>query len=258
MMRRLAAALSIIAALSAPAAAETVTTAVSSPTVSVSSNFTGTDIVVFGDVERDAATVSRGAEGYDVVVIVSGPGEAVVTRRKERIVGIWINRDSRTYVGVPSYYAVLANRPLDKVTTPELLDKLHLGIDNLVIPTGGNPTAEESRADGDFMEAFRRLKQKSGLYLTDATGVEFLSSTLFKASLHLPANVPVGELRADVFLFRDGALLARQTQTINITKIGFEQFTYEAAYNYALIYGIAAVLLAYFTGWLAGVLFKKD
>ncbi len=257
-MRRLAASLAIAAALMAPAAAETVTTAVSSPTISVSSNFTGTDIVVFGDVERDAATVSRGAEGYDVVVIVSGPGEAVVTRRKERILGIWINRDARTYVGVPSYYAVLANRPLEEITSPELLKKLHLGIDHLVIPTGGDPTVAPSRADNDFLDAFRRLKQKSGLYLSDMTGVEFLSSTLFKASLYLPANVPVGELRADVFLFRDGALLARKTQTIDIVKVGFEQFTYEAAYNYALLYGIAAVLLAYLTGWLAGVLFRKD
>ena len=251
-------ALASVLTLCGGARAETLTTAVSSPTISITSNFTGTDIVVFGNIERDAETVSRGARGYDVVVIVAGPGEAVVTRRKERVFGIWINRESRTFVGVPSYYAVLSNRQLDEITTPELLEKLHLGIEHLVIPNGLDPTAEPSRNDTEFMAAFRRLKRKTGLYLSDPAGVEFLSPTLFRARLHLPANTPVGALRADVHLFRDGAPLDRKSETINIVKIGFEQWSYRAAHDFALLYGIAAVLLAYLTGWLAGILFKKD
>ena len=43
-----------------------------------------------------------------------------------------------------------------------------------------------------------------------------------------------------------------------MAKIGFEQVTFELAQNYPLVYGVLAVILAIFTGWLAGVIFKKD
>ncbi len=35
------------------------------------------------------------ARGYDLVVTVTGPQQTVVTRRKERVLGIWVNVDSR-------------------------------------------------------------------------------------------------------------------------------------------------------------------
>ena len=49
----------IVALALSRAGAESLVTAVSSDTVSIESNFTGTEIVVFGTIERDARTVSR-------------------------------------------------------------------------------------------------------------------------------------------------------------------------------------------------------
>ena len=38
----------------------------------------------------------------------------------------------------------------------------------------------------------------------------------------------------------------------------FEQLTFTFAHDEAFIYGVACVALALFTGWLAGVLFRRD
>ena len=45
--------------------------------------------------------------GYDIVVTVTGPRQTLRTRRKERVLGIWVNVDSREFVNAPSYLAVL-------------------------------------------------------------------------------------------------------------------------------------------------------
>src|SRR5687767_15926074 len=95
----------MLAAAAPPAQAERLITTLSTSRVLISSNFTGADVVLFGSVERDAQTVARRG-GYDIVVTVTGPRETIVTYRKERVFGIWVNADSRTFVKAPSYLTV--------------------------------------------------------------------------------------------------------------------------------------------------------
>ena len=52
---------------------------------------------------------------YDIVATVSGPRETLVVRRKDRMFGIWANADSRTFVEVPSYLAMLSTRPAEEI-----------------------------------------------------------------------------------------------------------------------------------------------
>jgi len=94
--------LALVAAFSAaqPAAAERLISALSTSRVLITSNFTGADVVLFGSVERDAQTVSRRG-GYDIVVTVTGPRETIVTFRKQRVAGIWVNAESRSFVVFP-------------------------------------------------------------------------------------------------------------------------------------------------------------
>ena len=39
----------------------------------------------------------------------------MVTRRKERVLGIWVNTESRAFLDVPTYLAVLSNQPLEEI-----------------------------------------------------------------------------------------------------------------------------------------------
>src|SRR5690348_11961628 len=117
---------------SGQAAAERLVSSLSVHRVMITQSFTGLDLVLFGTVERDAATVQR-RSGYDLVVTVSGPRESFVTRRKERVAGIWVNADSRSFIEVPSYLAVLTTRPLDAFTNAETQSRLQLGFNRILL-----------------------------------------------------------------------------------------------------------------------------
>lgn len=240
-----------------PASAESLVTITSTSVVNITSNFAGTEITVFGAIERDRSTVSRAGE-YRMAVQVFGPRETVVTRRKERFLGIWVNRTARTYVDVPSFYAVLTTGPIADVATPEALKRHQVGIENLLLPERPDARAPQEPGDPDFRAAFLRLKLRSGLYQELPGAVTFPTPTLFRATVPIPANVPVGHYRVQVLLFQEGLPLAEHSSDVVVSKTGFEQFMFEAAFRLPFVYGIATVLLAIATGWLAGVVFRRD
>ena len=101
------------------ARAEHLIVSVSNHRVTVTPNYSGEELVLFGSVERDGNTPAP-RTGYNLVVTVSGPRVDMVTRRKERRFGIWVNTDSRQFLQVPAYLAVFANRPLDKIAAPDI------------------------------------------------------------------------------------------------------------------------------------------
>lgn len=252
--RHLAAAVVFAVALGAPAGAETLFTALSHDRISISSNFTGTQVVVFGTIERDAQTVARSGN-YDVVVTVSGPETTVVTRRKERIAGVWINHGSEVVQNVPSFLAIHATRPLEEIAVDTLRARIGLGLDMLPINAEPSPVPPVRT---DYETSFLRLMQEEHRYVQVEDGVEFLGAQLFRATVSLPATVSVGTYTATVRLFRDGALLATKSGPLSIGKVGFEAHVSEFSRDYGLLYGIATVLIAVVTGWLAGVIFRKD
>lgn len=260
-LSRLVSALAIGAAalLGAPGlpAAETLVAATSTSTVMINSNFAGTDITVFGTIDRDAATVSR-VRGYDVAVILTGPKETVVTRRKERSLGIWVNRANRTYVEVPSFYAALTSAPLKGLADPATLRRLQIGTDNIILPERIAGGVEIDAGDGEFRRAFLRLKTHAGLYADYPSGTTFIAPNLFRATVPIPANVPVGRYRVRIVLLSDGQPLTETAMELDVVKAGFEQQMFELATHSSLVYGLGAVILALFTGWLAGVVFRRD
>lgn len=256
--RRAAIALAVIACIfAAPAArAERLVSSLSTHQVLIASNFTGTEIVLFGSVERDAATATRRG-GYDLVVTVTGPREQVVARKKERVFGIWTNAASRNFNSAPAYLAVLSNRPLDAVAPSDLLQRLEVGFPN--IPLSHAPAgAQRPILHDEFRDAVIRLKNEHGLYREQNNAVTFLTPNLFRASIILPAVAPLGTYDVDLRLFADGTPLARTNSALEIVKVGVEQFVATAARDHALLYGLATTLMALLTGWIASIVFRRD
>jgi uncharacterized protein (TIGR02186 family) len=253
-MRR-AAILLVLMILATPAAAESLTVSLSAHRVIITSNFTGTDVVLFGTVGRDASTVSR-VGAYDVVVTLRGPSHAVVLREKERKAGFWVNWGQLTFPDVPDYLAVVSSRPLTDIAGPQLRDRLRLGLhENVVLPASGRLSGPELMRNRDSLI---RLKQSERRFIANATGVTFLNDTLFRASLPLPANVPIGAFEAEVRLFSGGVPLATQTTALEVVKAGFEADVADLARETPWIYGLVAALLAIGCGWLASVAFRRD
>jgi uncharacterized protein (TIGR02186 family) len=253
----LVAALTALAWSAAPAAGERLIASLSNHRVVVTSNFTGDELVLFGAIEQDTASRPRRG-GYDIVATVTGPRQNLVTFRKERVLGIWVNYDSRVFENVPSYVAVLANRPLEMITNGETLRRLQLGLDRIVLVQRAAATIAEDAPDDPFRRAFLRLESSRGLYREQENGVTFLTPALYRASIPLPAEVPVGTYDVDVKLFADGALIARTNSALEVYKAGFEQIVTTAAHEHGFLYGLATALTALLTGWLASVVFRRD
>jgi len=258
-MRRLALILAIglLACGAKPAAAERLVVSLSNHRVAVTSNFTGEELVLFGTVEPDTGkTTLRSA--YSLVVTVTGPRETLRTRRKERVLGIWVNVDSREFVRVPSYLAVLSNRPVADIASADVLRRLQVGLDNFLLPQRIGPDIADTVRDDPFRVAFVRLENQYGLYRQSGTAVTFLTPTVFRAAIPVPANVPTGNYAIDVMLFADGAMVARTNSALEVNKAGFEQYVADAARDYGLLYGLVTVLMALLIGWFASVVFRKD
>lgn len=251
------AALALWAGAPASAVADHLVVSLSTHRVQINSSFVGTELVLFGSIERDEQTASR-ARGFDIVVKVSGPPQAEVTRRKERVLGVWVNIESRTFVDAPGYLAVLTNRPVADIAAPDALRRYQVGLDNILLPQEISGDIGDVPADDPFRAAFIRLNREQGLYREAANAVTFLTPNLFRAAIPLPANVPTGAYVVDVKLFADGTMLATSNSAIEILKVGFEQFVASAAHEHGLLYGLATAALALLTGWLASVVFRRD
>jgi uncharacterized protein (TIGR02186 family) len=238
-----------------PAAAESLATALSSHRVLITSNYTGTAVAVFGAVERDAQTVSRGA-GYDLVVTVKGPRQSLVVREKEKLGPVWLNREQQKFPDAPAYLAVLASRPLAEITSPTLRRRQRIGLHALLFAE--DFTYDRGGADEPFRDALLRLKRREGLYLEQERGVTFLTPSLFRASIPLPATAPPGNYDVEVVLLADTVILARTQTSFELVKTGFEQQVGEIARDWAPLYGAMTAAVALLFGWFASVVFRRD
>lgn len=245
----------------ARAKADQLVTDLSSHKISIHSNFTGTQILLFGAVEANAPE-TRGL-ARDIVVVVSGPQRAMTVRRKARLAGIWVNHDSITFPRVPGYYAVASTRPLEVTAGAEVLKREQIGVENVDF---GPPSAQAMDGSAEtlppeevqaFVKALIRNKKRDRLYISDPGGVTFLGQTLFRATLEIPATVPVGLYTATVYLIRDGEVVDAIASPLYIDKGGLERFIYRLAHTRPLFYGLLAVIGAALAGWLASAVLRE-
>jgi uncharacterized protein (TIGR02186 family) len=235
------------AAALAPAQAERLVTSLSTHRVLISSNFTGTSLVLFASIEESD---DKKRPKYDVSITVRGPLTTFVTRKKERVLGLWVNYESRSYAEVPSYLAVLTNRPPAEFGPLELQTKYKLGLAYAALP----PTIA---ADDEFRNALLRVKKNEGLFHEETNAVTFLTPTLFRATVPVPATAPIGPYEVDVQVFLNGVLAAQQTTGIEVVKTGFEALVAQQAREARLDYGLAVAFLAFVVGVAAGLVFRR-
>lgn len=234
---------------------ESIEIGLSTDSVAITSNFAGANLTIFGAVDNIDPLISRHGR-YDVVVVLEGPARTVVVRKKTRVLGMWINTQSMVFENVPASYSVAMTRAPQDITGEDNYRRLALRTENVHLQplnADGKPRTIE-----EFTAALRARKEASGLYVERVGGVEFLSRTLFRATLHLAPNIPVGSHRARAFLFRQGVFVEETSALLTIRKSGVEQRIFDFAHQQGLLYGLLAVLVAMLTGWLGRMIFKKD
>ena len=234
---------------------ESIQIGLSTDKIAITAGFSGADLTIFGALEDADPLIARQGR-YDVVVVLEGPARPIVVRRKDRVLGVWINMESEAFENVPVSYSVATTRAFQDITDPTSYKQLSLGAGNIYMQPaepGQSPATIE-----EFTAALRQRKAATGLYSENVGGVQFLSQNLFRATVRLAPDVPVGTHKARAFLFKNGLFLKENAAQLEIRKSGFEQAVYRTAHRHGLFYGFLAVGLAMLTGWVGRVVFRRD
>lgn len=224
----------------------------STDSIQITSSFRGVDIVLFGALTTDSRLGDL--RNRDIVVVLRGPEAPIVVRRKARVAGVWVNSEETRIAGLPGYYYLASTRPLAQIASEATLARLHLGASHLA--TAVTPALAPAEADA-FRAAAIRVKTRARLYGENGAGVELLGRHLFRVRIRLPAAVPPGRYRAEVYLFDKGTLATRVSTTLPIGKAGLERRLAAYAQDAPLPYGLAAVAMALVLGWLGFAVFRQ-
>lgn len=234
---------------------EVINIGVSSREIAIAPDFAGTDVTVFGALDNaDPYLLAIGT--YDIVVALEGPRDFITVRKKERVAGVWINRRSVTFEWMPESFSMASTKVIDKIAPPAELYTFNVGLPRArIVPSTFSGRAEEV---AEYRDAFLELKQKAKLYQSNPGGVSFISSSLFQANIHIPADIPNGTHTIRAVLFKSGTFVAERELKLHVVKTGLEQTITEAAVERPLAYGLLSVMLAVITGWGASLIFRKD
>ena len=215
--------------------------------VKVSSSFIGTDVMVFGTAnDKD-----------DIIVVITGPTETAIVRKKGRVSGIWINKEKLEFREIPGFYAIASTRPLSEITETDELKKQKIGIHNVITTASLNSKDKNIKTFKSFKDALVRGQKTKGLYLDMPLTIDVVSKRLFKTTFHFPNNMTTGIYTVKVFSFQKKRLVSMVSKTISVEKIGIGADVFKFAKEQSALYGLLAILIAVLSGWIASVIFRK-
>ena len=178
--------------------------------------------------------------------------EPILVREKAKKLGVWVNAQSTAFRSAPSFFSVASSRPIAEIVDDRTAAIYELGLGFLQLsPTGAIDPVEQAR----FTKGLVDLRQREGLYREAGEGVTINNSVLYQARIPVPSNVVTGRYTAETFAISDGRVIASAIAEVEVQKQGFERFVAEQADRSSVLYGLFAVFLSLFMGWLAGRVF---
>jgi len=247
-----------------PVATASVSAALTTTKVEVTSDYHGQKIVLYG------AVFNSTDQPTDVVVVVRGPDQPVRIARKSQVAGLWLNSRPVVFQGAPGFYTVASSRPLNEIADFGTLRRLAIGVDHLAFKTPADGAVETrfgvkdlvvSRLGSDYLDYRRavvRIKNAAGLYDQNERGVTYVDKSLFRAEINLPTAAPIGRYQAEIHLFQEGREVQVRQRTLEVRKVGIERTIYLFAHQRPWAYGFLAVLLAIGSGYGASVIFRRS
>ena len=194
--------------------------------------------------------------GAQAVLEVVGTSADEHLMRKGRRGFLWMNVGEITVHEAPSLYLVMS-------TAKELLTAA------TAEATWGYPSLEkritfsgniEPTERPLFMQQFLELKESEQIYATypgalkvkaAAGGQSAVTGTFF-----LPTNTKPATYQVVLSVIADGKVVSRTSTELKVEMVGFPALLATLAYQHGLTYGIIAVVIAIFTGFAMGFLFK--
>lgn len=232
-------------------AQESVVSDLSEDRIDISTNFTGSQILIYGAVKRMAPPPQSGL--LDVIITVQGPSAPISVRRKARVFGLWIEKDVVNVDRAPSYYALTTTRPFNEIISDTEDLRYSISVPRAIRSVGAPKTIMDSPA---FTEALIRLRTGRGLYQMGEGQVRLTDNTLFRAKFDIPSSLVEGAYRSRIFLLRNKKVIALDERTIYVRKVGLERWLRRTAYDQPALYGFLSLVIAVGAGWAASAGFR--
>ncbi|MCM2344608.1 MAG: TIGR02186 family protein [Alphaproteobacteria bacterium] len=213
--------------------------------VDINLGFNGADLTLFG---------VKNKEG-EIAVVIRGPEQTTIIRRKSQALGIWMNTRSMEFLNVPVYYDFAVSAPESDLAAPGVLTKLDIGLDALDFRVEKN---EDQQTIDSFREALVRNRQRGGHFPLSPRAITFISDDFFRVDFHVPADVPTGSYLVETFLFNDGKLIDRREAKLRVAQAGFSADVYHFSRDHSFLYALVAVGLAFFLGAGSHLFFRRE
>lgn len=238
----------VLLAAALPAGAQALLFDLSRPRVSITSAFAGTDILVYGALDAPA----------DVIVTVSGAPSRQTVLRKERVLGLWVTGARQTFDDVPVYYAVAATKPLAQILPADGVPGVALTLAERLAAIEARGAQRRSPAElQSFVQGLIEAKRRDGLYPEGVAPITVLAGRLFRAELHFPSSLPVGDYEITAYVLRGGQPVTAVSKPLIVSKAGFSADISEWARDEAPLYGGFAIAMALLVGWVTGAIARR-
>jgi uncharacterized protein (TIGR02186 family) len=208
--------------------------------------------------EVDVVVPSR----KDIALKLEGRSAEVTFNRKGRVFFVWMNVGEVTVAGAPRAYMLFTSKELAELAPRDALRRLGLGLDALRerIATEGAGIDRDRvlleffkyvEARGLYRRSYGSLRPAARTASDDGTGRE-----RYSARIDLPAGIPVGAYDVDLYVFDDGSLLERASDTVTVAKTGFPLLVSRFAREHPAEYGLLAIIVAVIAGYSVGLVFS--
>lgn len=217
----------------------------STPRVSITSAFQGESLLMFGMFDPPG----------EIVIVVQGPPARETVLRKERFLGLWLNTGRQAFDDVPAYYFIAASAPLQRLLARGAGGEI-LSLDDRL--SSIRPVGERAP---ERLPEFRRglvdVKRRNDLYPANFGQVSVQAGRLFRAELPFPSRLPEGVYDVRTYLLREGKIVAAVSRPLPVGKVGFSAQLAGWSSREGTLYGIGAIVMALFMGWLGGAVVRR-
>jgi len=115
-------------------------------------------------------------------------------------------------------------------------------------------------ADSLF-DQFVKLKESEGLYGVFPKSLKLVGSSedgsKVEGRLMLPSNIAPGNYHIVMSVLNNGKLVEQRSSDLHVDMQGLTGFLAALAYQHAMLYGLAAVMIAIITGFAIGFLLSS-
>ena len=216
--------------------------------VDISARYTGDKIMLFGAMSAPA----------QIVVKVRSPEQAVALEKKGRVGPFWLSQSKHDITGTPGLYYLLSSAPIDGILPAAERAAHGLDLADAMKNVKVTPAAGDGAALQRLKSAMLKLKQARHYYVADPKAVEILGGRLYSTTISLPAQLPLGEYQVDIYLVRDGRVVATQHRKIRVDEVRMEHWTSGVASDHSWTFGVLFTLSMMLLGLFLGVVLGRS